>query len=62
MNKPFTESEFHKNLIDNLYDWVYFVDESRLITYWNKGAERITGYSRGCHWQVLPLQSVGPCF
>ena len=36
--------EFYKDLIDNLYDGVYFVDRDRRITYWNKGAERITGY------------------
>jgi diguanylate cyclase (GGDEF)-like protein/PAS domain S-box-containing protein len=37
-------NEFYKNLLDNLYDGVYFVDRERLITYWNHGAERITGY------------------
>jgi len=36
--------EFYKNLVDNLHDGVYFVDRDRIITYWNKGAERITGY------------------
>lgn len=39
------ESDFYKDIIDNLYDGVYFVDRDRVITYWNKGAERITGYS-----------------
>ncbi len=34
-------------ILDNLYDGVYFVDRERKITYWNKGAERITGYSAG---------------
>lgn len=37
--------EFYKSLLDNLFDGVYFVDTERRITYWNKGAERITGYS-----------------
>lgn len=37
--------DFYKELIENLYDGVYFVDRERVITYWNKGAERITGYS-----------------
>lgn len=37
--------DFYKDIIDNLYDGVYFVDRDRVITYWNKGAERITGYS-----------------
>jgi diguanylate cyclase (GGDEF)-like protein/PAS domain S-box-containing protein len=31
--------------MDNLHEGVYFVDQDRRITYWNKGAERITGYS-----------------
>ncbi len=40
------ESEdFYRILLDNLYDGVYFVDRERRISYWNKGAERITGYS-----------------
>ena len=37
-------TSFYKEIIDNLYDGVYFVDRDRNITYWNKGAERITGY------------------
>ncbi|MGA7193356.1 MAG: GGDEF domain-containing protein [Anaerolineales bacterium] len=36
--------DFYKKLIDNLYDGIYFIDLERVITYWNKGAERITGY------------------
>lgn len=39
------ESNFYKEIIDNLYDGIYFVDRDRVITYWNKGAERITGYT-----------------
>jgi diguanylate cyclase (GGDEF)-like protein/PAS domain S-box-containing protein len=38
------EKDFYKEIIDNLYDGVYFVDRERVIMYWNKGAERITGY------------------
>jgi diguanylate cyclase (GGDEF)-like protein/PAS domain S-box-containing protein len=34
----------YKEMLDNLHDGVYFVDRRRRITYWNKGAERITGY------------------
>src|SRR5512142_3425722 len=37
-------NDFYKAIIDNLYDGVYFVDRERVITYWNGGAERITGY------------------
>ena len=35
---------FYKEILDHLYDGVYFVDRERRITYWNHGAERITGY------------------
>ncbi len=38
------EIEFYKEIVDNLYDGVYFVNSERVIIYWNKGAERITGY------------------
>ena len=53
------EKDFYKDIIDNLYDGVYFVDRDRVITYWNKGAERITGYSaketigRACRENLL---------
>lgn len=30
--------------MDNLFDGVYFLDSNRRIEYWNKAAERITGY------------------
>ncbi len=39
------DDDFYRDLIDNLHDGIYFVDRNRIITYWNKGAERITGYS-----------------
>lgn len=41
-----TTLEFYKGLLDNLDDGVYFVNLQREIVYWNKGAERITGYAR----------------
>jgi diguanylate cyclase (GGDEF)-like protein/PAS domain S-box-containing protein len=34
-----------KRILDELHDGVYFLDPDRRITYWNKGAERITGYA-----------------
>ncbi len=37
--------DFYKDLIDSLYDGVYFVDAERNLTYWNRGAQRISGYS-----------------
>ena len=39
------DGDFYKKLLDEFYDGVYFVDRDRQITYWNRGAERITGYS-----------------
>jgi diguanylate cyclase (GGDEF)-like protein/PAS domain S-box-containing protein len=37
-------TSFEKAIIENLADGVYYVDPERTITYWNQGAERITGY------------------
>jgi diguanylate cyclase (GGDEF)-like protein/PAS domain S-box-containing protein len=57
--------EFYKNLVDNLHDGVYFVDRDRIITYWNKGAERITGYKsievigRSCRDNLLNHVNAG---
>ena len=38
-------SSFHAKLLDSVFDGVYFVDPERKITYWNRGAENLTGYS-----------------
>lgn len=38
------DNTFYKNLLDHLYDGVYLVDLNRKITYWNNGAEKLTGY------------------
>lgn len=53
------DGDFTRQILDNLYDGVYFVDLDRRITYWNKGAERITGYTaeevveHSCHDGLL---------
>jgi len=53
------KESFYQDLIDNLYDGVYFVDRDRVITYWNKGAEVLTGHSsvnalgKSCHDNFL---------
>ncbi|MHC4942302.1 MAG: GGDEF domain-containing protein [Planctomycetota bacterium] len=39
------QNEFQKQLLDNLYEGVYFVDRDRTITAWNKAAEAITGFT-----------------
>ncbi len=33
-------------ILDNLYDGVYFVDLHRQIIFWNKSAEKITGFTK----------------
>ena len=38
-------SDFFENLLNNLHDGVYYVDSNRRITFWNRGAERITGFT-----------------
>ncbi len=54
-----SDNEFYKHLIDELDEGLYFVDMQRNITFWNKAAERITGFSseevtgRPCHDNIL---------
>ena len=37
--------DLYREIVENMHDGIYFVDRERRITYWNKGAERITGYT-----------------
>lgn len=37
--------DFYREILDNLYDGIFFVDKEGRITYWNKGATSLTGYS-----------------
>lgn len=49
----------YKEMLDNFHEGVYFVDKSRKIQFWNKGAERISGFKseemlgRFCHDNLL---------
>ncbi|MFH2091148.1 MAG: diguanylate cyclase [Pseudomonadota bacterium] len=36
----------HKEVLDNIYDGVYYVDRSKKIILWNKSAEKITGFKK----------------
>lgn len=58
-------------VVDHLFDGVYAVDTRRRIRFWNKGAERITGYAaheivgRACYDNILDhvdLQGHRLCF
>jgi diguanylate cyclase (GGDEF)-like protein/PAS domain S-box-containing protein len=55
---PFDDA-FHKTIVDNIADGVYYVDRARTITHWNHGAERLTGFSvadvvgRHCYANLL---------
>jgi diguanylate cyclase (GGDEF)-like protein/PAS domain S-box-containing protein len=40
----FQNDRLFKTLLDNLSEGVYFTDLHRRIQYWNKGAERLTGF------------------
>jgi len=40
----FDSVEFYREILDNLYDGIFFVNTAGLITYWNSGAETLTGY------------------
>jgi diguanylate cyclase (GGDEF)-like protein/PAS domain S-box-containing protein len=52
-------SDLHETVVENLFDGVYYVDRKRTITYWNPGAERISGYpadevvGRRCYDNIL---------
>lgn len=54
---------FYKDLLDNLYDGVYLVDTDGRITYWNRGAERLSGFSAsdaiGKHCSEHLLRHIG---
>ncbi len=39
-----TDNDLHRTIVENLADGVYLVDRGRQITYWNQGAERISGH------------------
>jgi diguanylate cyclase (GGDEF)-like protein/PAS domain S-box-containing protein len=39
------EKGSYERIIENLYDGLYFVDRNRIITYWNKAAEQISGFT-----------------
>ena len=36
----------HEQLLESLFDGVYYVDSERKIVFWNRAAERITGYKK----------------
>ncbi len=44
------EEDFYREIIDSLNDGLYIVDKDRVIRFWNKAAERITGFAA---WEVL---------
>jgi diguanylate cyclase (GGDEF)-like protein/PAS domain S-box-containing protein len=49
----------YETILENLHDGLYFVDRDRVITYWNKAAEQISGFSaaevigRSCSDNIL---------
>jgi two-component system, cell cycle response regulator len=58
-------------ILENLYEGVYFVDKTRTITSWNNGAHQITGFSsdevkhKKCYSNILnhvDINGVALCF
>jgi PAS domain S-box-containing protein len=47
MGQPPEDPEIYRNILDSLDLGVCLVDPEGKITFWNSGAERITGYTRG---------------
>ncbi len=53
------EINTYRKIIDSLREGIYFVDQDRVITYWNKAAEHISGFSaaevvgRSCSDNIL---------
>ena len=39
------EKDSFERVIENLHDGLYFVDRDGVITYWNKAAEKISGFT-----------------
>jgi diguanylate cyclase (GGDEF)-like protein/PAS domain S-box-containing protein len=39
------DPDSYSRIIDHLYDGLYYVNRNRVIQYWNRAAERITGYA-----------------
>lgn len=39
------DKDAYERIIENLHDGLYFVDRDRVITYWNKASERISGFA-----------------
>ncbi len=40
------DEKFFELIVDNLYDAIYFCDINRKIIFWNKAAEKLTGYKK----------------
>ncbi len=53
------ENESYEKIVDSLHDGLYFVNKDRIITYWNKAAEQISGFTanevvgRSCSDNIL---------
>lgn len=53
------DDNFYAEILDSLQDGIYYLDRDRTITYWNRGAEKLTGYTanqvigRSCRNNIL---------
>ncbi|WP_432734625.1 diguanylate cyclase [Maridesulfovibrio sp. FT414] len=37
--------QFYEMIFDSISDGIYYINKDRIITYWNRGAEKLTGYT-----------------
>ena len=58
---------FYRTVMNHLNEGVYFVDTDRKITFWNNGAEKISGYNetevlhKPCFWNILMHSASDTC-
>ena len=39
------DEKFYEDILNSLRDGIYYLDRNRIITYWNRGAEKLTGHA-----------------
>lgn len=53
------DEHFYKRILESICEGIYYIDNKRIIKFWNKGAEKITGFTydevinKHCHINIL---------
>ena len=40
------KKDIYKKIVTNLHDGLFFIDQDKIITFWNNAAEKITGFPK----------------